>query len=358
MRDRPAVHVWIDIENPPQVQYLLPFVDAFADRGCKVSLTARAYGNTLDLLRLRGAAFTAVGAESRRSRVAKMAVAMNRAVGLRRHLHGRGRPQFLLGSSRAGALAAASMAVPSFVISDYEYADSRLFGLTGATILYPDVIDPAPFLKSGVRRSRLVPFRGLKEDISFAGLDLERIPPYELEGIPDDRIVRVLFRPPAERSHYYSSASRALALRTLGYFATREDAVVIMAPRHPWQKEDLKQFSWRNQPLVLREPVAFVALLKAVDLVVSSGGTMVREAAYLGLPAYTVFKSRIGGVDRHLASLGRMRVIESEEQLSSIELRKAPPLAPLRLNPDLRDELVQTLLQRTAARGEASPVKV
>ena len=50
--------------------------------------------------------------------------------------------------------------------------------------------------------------------------------------------------------------------------------------------------------------VPFVPLLKAVDLVICSGGTMLREAAYLGVPAYSIFKSRIGGVDRYLASIG------------------------------------------------------
>ena len=106
---------------------------------------------------------------------------------------------------------------------------------------------------------------------------------------------------------------------------------------------------WLNQPVVLREAVPFVQLLKAVDLVVSSGGTMLREAAYLGLPAYSIFKSRIGGVDRYLESIGRVRVIGSPEALPAIELTKAPRLAPLRRNPQLLDELVEIVLSATRA---------
>jgi predicted glycosyltransferase len=93
-----------------------------------------------------------------------------------------------------------------------------------------------------------------------------------------------------------------------------------------------------------------VSLLKGVDLVICSGGTMLREAAYLGVPAYSIFKSRIGGVDRYLESKGRVHLIESAEALSAIKLTKAPPLAPLRSNPHLLDELVEIVLA-TASRG-------
>ena len=41
---------WIDIDNPPQVQYMVPFVDAFERRGLDVLVTARDYGFTTELL--------------------------------------------------------------------------------------------------------------------------------------------------------------------------------------------------------------------------------------------------------------------------------------------------------------------
>jgi predicted glycosyltransferase len=54
---------WIDIDNPPQVQFFFPFVDAFRVRGWPVSLTVRDYGNALELLALRTASFHTVGKE-------------------------------------------------------------------------------------------------------------------------------------------------------------------------------------------------------------------------------------------------------------------------------------------------------
>ena len=42
---------------------------------------------------------------------------------------------------------------------------------------------------------------------------------------------------------------------------------------------------------------------------------MNREAAALGVPVYSIFRGRIGGVDRYLATSGRLVLIETVEDL-------------------------------------------
>ncbi|HEU0304355.1 MAG TPA: DUF354 domain-containing protein, partial [Gaiellaceae bacterium] len=46
-----------------------------------------------------------------------------------------------------------------------------------------------------------------------------------------------------------------------------------------------------------------------------AGGTMNREAVALGIPVYTVFAGRLGGVDEQLIREGRLRVLEDPSQL-------------------------------------------
>ncbi len=53
------------------------------------------------------------------------------------------------------------------------------------------------------------------------------------------------------------------------------------------------------------------------DLVISGGGTMNREAAALGVPVYSIFRGRIGAVDRYLAAQGRLILLESAEDLAA-----------------------------------------
>ena len=42
---------------------------------------------------------------------------------------------------------------------------------------------------------------------------------------------------------------------------------------------------------------------------------MNREAAALGVPVYSIFRGKIGAVDRYLADQGRMTLIESVEDV-------------------------------------------
>ena len=48
------------------------------------------------------------------------------------------------------------------------------------------------------------------------------------------------------------------------------------------------------------------SLIALADLVVSAGGTMNREAAALGVPVYTTYGGRLGGVDEALIRDGRL----------------------------------------------------
>jgi predicted glycosyltransferase len=340
--------VWIDVDNPPQVQYLVPFAGAFRAAGADVVLTARDYGETLELLLARGVGVHVVGRRFGRSALRKRIGTLVRAGGLAAHLLRSGRPDVLLCASRSGAIAAAALGIPSFVLADYEHASVGIYRLTRSVFLHPESIDTAAWLARGLRPERLVAFRGIKEDISFDGVDLDAVAAHPLPG---EGRVRVLLRPPAEDSHYYAPASRMLTLALLGRLARREDVQLVFAPRYPRQRSDLDALPWRNAPIVLEEPVPFVPLLKSVDLVVSSGGTMLREAAYLGIPAYTILRSAIGGVDRWLESIGRVHVLRDETELETIELRRRGPLDALRANPRLLEELTGIVLAGARPHG-------
>jgi predicted glycosyltransferase len=341
------LRIWIDIENPPQVQYLLPFTAAFERAGADVVVTARDTGITLDLLRTAGVDFNHVGQSYGKTKWRKALGLLGRVRALESFFRGRKRPGALVCAGRASALVARRRGVPIFNLSDYEFVDLRIDRLTSSYVVFPDVIERAAFLEQGVRPDRLIPYRGLKEDISFASIDLHEVAPHLFPGVEDDGPAKVLFRPPAEESHYYSSASGRLAHELLEHLAGEESAQVILSPRYEWQADYVDGFSWSNPPVVLREPVPFVPLLLGVDAVISAGGTMLREAAYVGVPAYSIFQSRLGGVDRHLAGLGRLTLIGSAADFGKLRPEKRDGLEPLAGNPGVLDELVQAVLARS-----------
>lgn len=330
--------VWADIENEPQVQYLVPLVEACRRLGARTIVTARDYGATFRQLENRGVSFHPVGAAYGAGKAAKVRGLLTRRRALVAILRQTGKPDALICASRAAALAARRLGIRSYVISDYEHANLTSFRWARSTILYPDVIDPTAYRRRGFADERMIAFHGLKEDITFADMDVEQVVPASLDA-ERRGLVHVLVRPPAEESHYYSRHSRALYLDALQSLSRDEQALVVLVPRYPRQAFDLDGLAFVNTPIVLEGPLPFVALLKAVDLVLCSGGTMLREAAYLGIPSYSIFGSSVGDVDRYLESIGRVTLLSAREQLATIKIEKAHGLSPLRANPKLADEL-------------------
>jgi predicted glycosyltransferase len=341
------MRAWIDIDNPPQARYLLPLVRRFEEAGHDVLLTARAYGDTFAILRSEGARFEPIGSSFGKGIPRKLYGLVKRTRQLTAFLERQSaRPDFVVTGSRSASLAARKLALTSFVIIDYEYVNLFVYRLAGSHIVHPNVIDGRVFERRGIRSERLMPFDGLKEDIAFTDIDLYAVTPHDFRD-GGDSTPHVLFRPPAEESHYFRSESRDLALELLRFLAARR-ARIVFSPRYSRQLRYLDEVqAWREEPIILQDPVPFVALLKRVDAVVSAGGTMLREAAYLGVPAYSIFRGNIGGVDRYLASIERLTLVSSPADFSHIELARKPTISPLR-NEDSRaaEELITMILER------------
>jgi predicted glycosyltransferase len=309
-------------------------------------ITTRDYGSTVDMLARAGADAAVFGTRVGARKLHKATAAWVRARDLSRFFARTGRPDAVLAASRASAIAARRMRIPSFLIGDYEHVNMSVFLFTGSTILHPDVIDEDVLRRRGLRRGQLVAFKGLKEDLTFADVDVDAIEAHDLGPVPE-HAVRVLFRPPSETSHYYKATSTNYARAALEHLAST-DAQVVFSPRDPEQARLLEDLPWRAQPLILERPVPFVSLLKSVDLVVCSGGTMLREAAYLGIPSYGIFQSKLGAVDRWLAEIGRAKLLVDPQDLRQIELSRRGPLERLDSNPELLDQLVSLIATPTA----------
>jgi predicted glycosyltransferase len=339
------VNIWIDVENPPQVQYLTPLAGAFREAGHDVVITARDYGATYALLEARGIDFHPIGASYGKAKWRKAGGLLRRTGALARFFARRRRPHAVVHAGRAPAFAAWLLRVPSFALCDYEFVDVTAIRVTRSWVLHPRVFETEVFVRRGVRADRLLPFDGIKEDLTFAGVDLAAVDPLQLPGARDD-LVRVLVRPAAEESHYYRPESGQISHEVLRHLAGEERAQVVFSPRYPWQTAYLEGVSWQNEPVVVPESAPFLPLLRSVDALVASGGTMVREAAYLGIPSYSIFQGSIGGVDRHLASLGRLELLHSPDDFGRLRIEPHPEPRPLGSNPQLPQELVETMLRR------------
>jgi predicted glycosyltransferase len=85
------------------------------------------------------------------------------------------------------------------------------------------------------------------------------------------------------------------------------------------------------------------SLIAFADLVVSAGGTMNREAAALGVPVYTTYGGRLGGVDEELIRQGRLRPLTDPRALE-LHKRERGPDARVRRDPQLMLDLLLSAL--------------
>lgn len=345
------LRVWIDIENPPQVRYLLPCKTMFERGGAEVVVTARDDGATFRLLESEHVDFYAIGRRAGHARRHKVAGVARRARALAAFV-GSWRADVLLSASRPASLAARWLRLASFCITDYEFSNVTAQRVTRTYLLFPDVIDTNSFSSRGISADRLIPFSGIKEDLSFSGIALDDYSPHDF-GRADADVPLLLFRPPAEESHYHRKESTSFAAELISSLAGQESVQVVYSPRYEHQTSVLASHAWRLPPIILREPVHFVSLLKGVDFVVSSGGTMLREAAYMGVPAYSIFQGPIGAVDRYLESIGRLRFILTPRDFASTEFHPRERQPVLAQNPSLADQVAAEITSRVARAPEA-----
>jgi predicted glycosyltransferase len=97
---------------------------------------------------------------------------------------------------------------------------------------------------------------------------------------------------------------------------------MIILPRNEKTQREMIVRSWpewcKERRIIVPDRVLDgVNLVWHSDFVVSGGGTMNREAAALGVPVYSIFRGKLGAVDRYLADRGRLTLIESVEEVRS-----------------------------------------
>src|SRR5439155_26665375 len=102
---------------------------------------------------------------------------------------------------------------------------------------------------------------------------------------------------------------------------------IVLLPRNKNQAIQLAteypQWFSGGKMVVLKEAVDGLNLIYYSDLVISGGGTMNREAAALKVPVYSIFRGKIGAVDRYLSECGKLVLIESVEDVDTrIELKR------------------------------------
>jgi len=323
------MRIWVDITNSPHVPVFAPLIARLRARGDTVELTARVYAQTLQLLELHGLEAEVVGRHGGRSRLGKARTLVSRQRALRAWAKGRGFDLALAHGSHDLTLTARRLGIPSATMFDYEWAWlQHQLGCRAATkVVVPEAIPPERLKRYGAVPPKLLRYPGLKEEYYLADFEPDPGLPARL-GVDPARVLVVL-RPPPDVSLYHRHAN-PLFPRTLDRLGRDPSVHAVVLPRTDEQREYVRSLALPSVLLPDRA-VDAQSLIAAADLVVSAGGTMNREAVALGVPVYTTFGGRLGGVDEALIREGRLKPLADP---GALELRRRGEAAAPRVRRD------------------------
>jgi uncharacterized protein len=312
------MRVWVDLTNSAHVVVLRTLVELLEHEGHEVTLTARPLSHTIELLDDWGHPYTSIGRYGGAGRAGKGLAASARAAQVLRFARGKGFEYGLAHGSTDMPPVARLLGIPNTTMFDYEWAalQHQLNCRLATRVLVPDAIPAERLARYGARPPKLVRYPGLKEEYYLAEFEPDESELSKL-GLDRSGVIAVVRTAPSY-ALYLGGSENPLLPRVLQRLLEDRAQVVVLA-RTNEQRAALNDLDGRL--VVPERAVDGRTLAASADLVVSAGGTMIREAAVLGTPVWSIFEGRRGAVDEQLEREGRLRFLHDASELV---VEKAP----------------------------------
>ena len=311
------MRIWVDITDASAVVFFAPVIRRLEDAGHTVTLTARRFAGADLVLRQYGLG----GLLTTQHRGGGLGT---RAVGLVN------RTAQLIGSASSGrfdvacgshasdfVLTAWTLAIPQMTFLDPDrLGRSNLVNVRLVDeVAVPEAVPVSALAGMGAAREKLFRYPGFKEEYYLYDAQPDPDVPARL-GVERRHLIGVVRPAPlrvraqvAETPH--ADEDRLVDLLT--GLAGRRNVTLVVVARDQAQRQRILALGLSGL-LVPDGPVDGVGLLAAADFVVGLGGVMLREAAALGTPAYTL-SSSAGPVEASLLADGRLRRVASSDDI-------------------------------------------
>ena len=317
------MNIWTDLANSPHVLFFKPIICELESRGHRVYVTHRDFAQTSRLCDIFGINSIIVGNHGGQGLTKKIRNIIYRAHQLRNYAHGKNIDLAISHNSYAHCLAAKSLGLPYITMMDYEYQPANHINFRLANeILAPFTFDLKTIRIYGAKEKKLIKYPGLKEEVY-----LWQFPPNtnfwknNFPAVDSDKILCSV-RPPATMAAYHNFEN-PLFYQLMKFIDGQHDVQVIFFPRTESQRVEFQsKFPGFLYP---EKPVDGAQLIANSDMIISAGGTMNREAAVLGTPAYSVYAGKMGSVDTYLSKTEKLHIISNKNNFEKIQIRKRDP---------------------------------
>ncbi|MGH7493952.1 MAG: DUF354 domain-containing protein [bacterium] len=342
------MNIWIDLANSPHVNFFQPIIKKLGSCEHNIFITMREYAQTVALGKKYGLQGVIVGKHGGSNLMMKLCNFAWHA----KQLHSAARDKAIdlavSHNSYKSIVAGRMVGAKTVTLMDYEGQPANHLAFRLAhKIIVPDCFPDHALRRFGAHPRSVYKYSGFKEQIYLSEFEPKESFMRELatscaldENRDFSKTIVVTVRSPADMAIYHRFENPIFE-KLLAVLDRNSEVLAIILPRVPQQAEFIK--SWYPNLVVPNTPLDGSNLCHYSDLVISAGGTMNREAAILGTPAYSICLGRMSAVDRRLIEMGRMVHIGHERDLSTIRWEKKKPKKSL-LNPNALKEVVREIL--------------
>ena len=338
--------LWIDLDNSPHVHFFAPIIRNLDREGVRYFVTVRSFSQTEELARSYGLNFVTIGTHRARHHVVtRVGETAARAWQLGTYVRTRNATAAVSHNSRALLLASYFLKIPAMTLYDYEFAFSSFSNRVSQKVVVPSEIPTERLVVQGLRLDKLITYPGLKEEV------------YVYDFLPKEDILRELgldperqiitLRPPQTWAHYHNERSEVLLDALIRRLRQEKDAQVMVLCRTTEQAEAMRsKYGLDSRPFrILSKAIDGLSLMWYSDAIFSGGGTMVREAALLGLNAYSIFAGKLGAADAALERQGKLKMIRELAEIDQLRFEKRRGFPQLKGSSETRDFICEQVVR-------------
>ncbi|MDZ7859578.1 MAG: DUF354 domain-containing protein [Candidatus Krumholzibacteriota bacterium] len=334
--------IWIDIDNSPHVPLFRPVINELNRRDIECIITARDFAQTVHLLHLWDIPFRKIGKHGGKNKLKKIINLFTRANQVRGYIKKKSIDLALSHGSRTQLVAAKFSGIRSVVMMDYEYTESRIFNYLSNYMLIPEYIPDSRLRSVNINTEKVVRYSGFKEELYLDSFSPDM--DFRENLNIDNQKILVTVRPSAMVGNYHDSMSETILLKIMGELTADKDVYPLIISRTDEDK-DLLRSNFGDKVHFLEKAVDGLQLIWNSDLFISGGGSMNREAALLGVPAYSIFTGRKPYLDEYLQKKGKLTFIDTVEKIDLLNISKREiPDKYDSINAGLVEEVVDIIL--------------
>ncbi|MEI6126628.1 MAG: DUF354 domain-containing protein [Pseudomonadota bacterium] len=342
------MNIWIDLANSPHVVFFEPIIRMLENKGHKIFVSMRSFAQTVPLAHRYGIQGEIIGQHGGANTLLKAVNLISRTAQLVKFAANKKIDIAVSHNSYTHALAGRLIGARVVTIMDYEGQPANHLAFRAAhKVIVPKAFPREALKKFGAYDRKVYTYEGFKEQL------------YLSDYMPDKNFIPALLEACNLNAGYKIENKIIISIRTpptmalyhhfqniffdqlLAMLDRNPSTLCLVFPRDGIQRDYIKnKFKNMHMPNVQLDGMD---LCHYSDLVISAGGTMNREAAIIGTPAYSTFMGAMPAVDMELIKMGRMIHLENASDLQKIHFQKKIRGNILE-NPGLLNEIVNQIL--------------